>query len=145
MLTRKWGLSMSRTEIFKKALKDQAGITLIEVLAAMVILAVGILAMAPMMVVSINGNTFSREVNDIASAAQLSIEEQIGENSFASMPYVQCDSLRSGKYEVLTVVTDDSVDPSVPGNVYEINVTVSWKDDAAVDRSMTFSTYASKY
>jgi len=136
---------MSRTGIFKKALKDQAGITLIEVLAAMVILAVGILAMAPMMVVSINGSTFSREVNDIASAAQLSMEEKIGQNTFASMPYVECDSLREGKYEVLTVVTDNSVDPSVPGNVYEINVTVNWKDDAAVDRSMTFSTYASKY
>jgi Tfp pilus assembly protein PilV len=126
-------------------LKGEAGITLVEVLAAMVILSVGILAMAPMMVISIHGNTFSTEVSEIASAAQLSIEEQIGAKSFASMPYVQCDSLENGKYEVVTVVTDESVDASIPAHVYQIDVTVNWTDDAAVGRSMTFSTFASKY
>ena len=111
---------------------------------AMLVLALGILAMAPMMVLSITANQFSREATTIAAAAQEQIEEKIGQGSFASVPYVEQETLGNGKYEVLTVVVDDSVDPAVPRNVYQINVTVNWEDDADVNRTMTFSTLVSK-
>jgi len=69
----------------------------------------------------------------------------IGRRSFAAMPHAECDTVGNKKFEVLSVVTDNSVDPSIPGNVYEINVSINWMDHSGVDRSMTFSTYATKY
>jgi len=127
-----------------KGHSSQAGITLIEVLAAMVILAVGILAMAPMMVLSVTGSQFSNDVTSLASAAQRQIEIQIAKGTFATIPYSETTLSPDGSRSVVTEVTDDSVDPAVPSGVYEISVTVSWVDDANLDRSMMFTTYAAK-
>jgi hypothetical protein len=110
----------------------------------MIVLAVGILAMAPMMVISITGSRFSNEVTTIAAEAQQRIEEQIGRGSFPSMPFVVADTVENGKYAVTTAVRDETVDNSIPRRVYEISVTVDWMDDASVGRSMTFVTYGTK-
>jgi len=124
---------------------NELGMSLIEVLAAIIILTVGILALAPMVVTAISANDFSGEATTVASAAQERLEELIGRRSFATMPYTECDSVRNQKFEVLSIVSDNSVDPSIPWNVYEITVVINWMDHSGVDRSMTFSTYSTKY
>jgi Tfp pilus assembly protein PilV len=129
----------------KPILSNELGITFVEVLAAMVILTIGILGMAPMMVISISANEFSDDVTTIASAAQDRLEEMIGRGSFATIPYVDCETFDNEKYEVVSVVLDHSVDPGIPDNVYEINVTMNWTDHSGIDRSLTFSTYTAKY
>lgn len=127
-----------------KCLKGESGITMIEVLAAMIILAVGILTMAPMMVLSITGSKFSNQVTTLASAAQRSIEDKIGKGTFPVMPYVESETYRDGLYQVTTMVRDETVDASIPSRVYEIAVTVAWLDDANVSRSLRFTTYGTK-
>lgn len=127
-----------------KHIAGESGITMIEVLAAMIILAVGILAMAPMMAISITGSRFSSEVTTLAAAAQESIEDKIGAGVFPTMPYVETQAVDGGKYTVLTEVRDETVDASIPSRVYEISVTVKWSDDVNLDRSMTFVTYGTK-
>ena len=136
-------MSRLRRSPLRACRKSESGITLVEVLAAMIVLAVGILSMAPMMVLSITGSRFSNDVTALASEAQRSIESQIGKGVFPSMPYTQTE-VADGKYTVTTVVLDDTVDPSIPSRLYEVNVTVSWTDDADLDRSMAFTTYATK-
>jgi Tfp pilus assembly protein PilV len=124
--------------------KGEAGLTLIEVLASMVLLTLGILAMAPMFVLSITGNQHSNRVTSLATEAQLEIENQIAQGTFATMPYVNYTTEYNGRYAIMTYVNDNTTDPSVPNNVYEIKVLVYWYDDANVSRNMEFSTYASK-
>jgi len=128
----------------ERIIHNRKGITLIEVLSAMIVLSVGILAMAPMMVLSISGNGFSEDVTTVAAAAQRSVENMISRGSFPSMPYVDTSSVRDGKYKVKAEVKDHSVDASVPDNVFEVNVTVLWSDDAGVDRNLSFITYSPK-
>jgi len=124
--------------------KGESGITMIEVLAAMIVLSVGILAMAPMMVLSITGSRFSNDVTVIASAAQERIEAEISKGgSYASMPFMRTEVV-DNKYSVTTEVRDETVDGSIPSRVYEVDVTVGWTDDAGVSRSMLFTTYAMK-
>ena len=123
--------------------KSQSGITLIEVLAAMLILAIGILALAPMMVLSVTGSRFSNDVTTLASAAQQRIEAEIARGKYPAMPYTQTETV-DGKYEVQTDVRDNTVDGSIPDRVYEINVTVRWTDDTELARTMMFTTYATK-
>lgn len=122
----------------------ESGITMIEVLAAMIVLSVGILAMAPMMVLSITGSRFSNDVTTIASAAQERIEAEIAKGgTYAVMPYTQTEMV-DGKYSVMTEVLDETVDASIPSRVYKVDVTVGWTDDAGVSRTMLFTTYAMK-
>ncbi len=125
-------------------LRNQTGITLVEVLAAMLILAIGILAMAPMMVLSVTGNRFSEDVTTVAAAAQREIEAKIEQGTFASMPFQEIDYVGDSTYRVTSLVTDESVDPNVPANVYEVSVSVNWTDDSGVDRNLSFITYMSK-
>jgi Tfp pilus assembly protein PilV len=117
---------------------------MIEVLIAMLVVAIGVLALAPMMVLSITGTQFSNDVTVLASAAQRSIESQISKGTFTAMPYVETQVSDNGRYTITTEVLDNTVDASVPGRVYEINVTVAWVDDADLKRSMMFTTYGTK-
>ena len=132
-----------RHKRYMSILGGERGITLVEVLAAMIMLAVGILALAPMMVLSVTGSQFSNDVTTLATAAQRGIEAQITKGSFPSMPYTQSEYV-DNKYLVATEVLDETVDASIPPHVYEVKVAVSWTDDAAVDRNMIFTTYATK-
>jgi type II secretory pathway pseudopilin PulG len=134
---------LRKLRILRHALGEN-GITLIEVLAAMIVLAVGILAMGPMFVISISGSRFSNEVTSVAAEAQEKIEDKIGLGTFPTMPYTETETVDNGKYTVTTEVRDETVDASIPSRVYQIEVTVQWKDDVDVDRSMAFVTYGTK-
>ena len=80
----------------------------------------------------------------LASAAQHQVEEKLGQGAFPSMPHIEQTTINNGLYTIVTDVRDQSVDPNIPSNLYEINVTVTWRDDADVARSLTFSTYSNK-
>lgn len=120
------------------------GVTLIEVLSAMVVLTIGILGLAPMMVLSVTGNEFSTEVTNVVAAAQQSLEQRVGLGGFGAMPYTNTTTYGNGKYTVTTLVRDNSVDPNVPVNLYEFDVTANWVDDSGVSRNLAFTTYSPK-
>ena len=125
-----------------RSCEDQRGITLIEVLSAMIVLSVGILGLAPLMTLSVTSNQFASEVTTVVVRAQQSIEETIGRGSFGTLPYEEYATFEDGKFASRTVVRDESVDPSIPSRVYQIAVTLDWVDDAGVARTMTFTTYS---
>ncbi|GAB4316966.1 MAG: hypothetical protein Kow0074_05260 [Candidatus Zixiibacteriota bacterium] len=100
--------------------------------------------MAPMMVLSVTGNRFSEDVTTVAAAAQRTIEEKIAQGTFATMPFQEISYAGDSTYRITTLVTDQTVDPDVPANVYEVSVTVNWMDDSGVDRNLSFITYMSK-
>lgn len=63
----------------KKSLrKKEQGFTLIEVLIAITIFAIGLLAVASMQVTSIKGNSYSRRVTEGSNLAQGKLEELSG-------------------------------------------------------------------
>ena len=123
---------------------SESGVTLIEVLAAMLVLAIGILGLAPMMVLSATGNEFSAEVTDVVAAAQQTLEQRVGSGGFGAMPYSNTTKYGNGRYAVTTQIRDNSVDPKVPANLYELDVTANWVDHSGVTRNLTFTTYSPK-
>lgn len=128
----------------RRKMKNQKGFTLIEVMISMLVLAIGLLGLAPMMVTSMYGNAFSEDVTAAAFLAQDSIERLKNQSIISPIPYTQYDN---GLFNVYnrTVQVDDSVsDGTVPPNVYRIRVTINWTDKKGLSRTETFTSYKMK-
>ncbi len=124
----------------RKLLKDEKGFTMIEVLTAMVILAIGILGLAPLIVTSIYGNSFSNDVSLAKVIAQDRIEEFRALPVINPIPYSD-STMVNGVYSRLTRVDTNSSDGSVPTDLYKIVVTIKWTDKEQRSRSTTYVTF----
>ena len=120
------------------------GLSLLEVLVAMLILAIGLLGLAPMMTMSIFGNTFSNETGSANAIAHQKVESLINRSTYGVMPYhITADSV-NGLYSVEEWVTDDATDATVPAGIFKISVSVVWNDKQGQQRTTNFSTFKSK-
>lgn len=127
-----------------KKLKNQKGFTLVEVMISMVILAIGVLGLAPMMVTAMYGNAFSKDVTSAAFLAQDSMERLKNQSVITPIPFTQTDNGLFNVYNRTIRVDDSGSDGTVPPNVFKILVTMSWTDKKGVSRSETYSTYKMK-
>ncbi len=124
-----------------KIRKNDKGFTLIEVMISMVILAVGVLGLAPLMVLSIYSNTYSQDLTRATAVAQDRIEQLKNAGNFAVIPYAETTNAIDGTYDRTVRVDDTSTDGSVPVGVYRIKVTISWTDKKGMTRSVDYFTY----
>jgi type IV pilus assembly protein PilV len=129
---------------FRPSLGNQKGMTLLEVLVAMLILAFGVLGLAPMIVISMYGNSYSNQVT-VADAIALDwLEEIKSQYQITPIPYSQSVSGVDGIFTRQTRVDDNTTLGSVPAGVYRIQVTVSWTDQEEMPRSVTYYSYKAK-
>jgi type IV pilus assembly protein PilV len=124
--------------------RDQKGITLLEVMVAMLILAFGVLGLAPMIVVSMYGNSYSNQVTIADAIAMDRFEEIKTWYQISPLPYSETVNDVQGIFTRETQVDDNTTDGSVPAGVYRIEVTVSWTDQEQVPRSASYFTYKAK-
>ncbi|MCD6569389.1 MAG: prepilin-type N-terminal cleavage/methylation domain-containing protein [Deltaproteobacteria bacterium] len=121
-------------------INSKKGFTLIEVVIAILIFALGIIGVAKMQAEAVKGNSFSMQVTDGLNLAQNQLE------SLMSLPYIH-NSLNNGThnppgtasgtgctYTITWVVQDDT---PVTG-VKQIDVTSSWAEKN-VPHSITIS------
>jgi len=123
---------------------NDSGISLLEVMVGMILLALGLLTMAPMVVVSIQGNNISRDALSVSTLAKEKLEYYKGLDVMPAIPYVQNESNLPGGYSRTTTIRDSVGDPLIPGGLYEIDIAISWKDKSGVNRSTVYSTYVEK-
>lgn len=126
-----------------KKLRVENGFTLIEVMVSIVILAIGLLGLAPMMAISITGNAFANEATEATVLAQDKIEELKNKTAFASIPLSDSVAV-DAQYTLVSRVDDTASDGTVPVGVYKIFVRVRWVDQADVNRRLEFFTYRTK-
>jgi len=125
----------------RKIISNDDGLSLLEVLIAMIILAVGLMGLAPMLVVSIEGNTISRTSSVAANLLKQKVEYYEGLSSMPTVPYREVESGLQNIYTRSTFINDHSVDSLIPDGVYKIDVMVAWTDNQNVQRSNQYSTY----
>ena len=123
---------------------NEKGLSLLEVMVSMILLALWLMTMAPMVVLSIQGNNISQDVLSVSSLAKEKLEYYKGLETMPAIPYVQYETNLPGGYGRTTTIRDNVVDPLIPDGLYEIDIVISWKDKAGVDRSTVYSTYLEK-
>ena len=119
---------------------NKKGFTLIEVLVGLVILAIGLLAIAGMQITSVKGNFFSSNLTQASVLAQDRLE------ILRSLNWGHAD-LAGGTHNEgtipNTIFTREYIVTVIPGTtMLDITVTVRWRDDT--DHSVSFSTVRSQ-
>ena len=111
--------------------KNEKGFTLIEVLAGMLITSLGLLLLLPMMVTSMQANDFARG----STESSMMIKEKMEELKGMSPPTSGAD-YTSGVSRTWNVT-------SVNGNLYQLDVTISWTDRHDKVHNNTVTSYMS--
>jgi len=123
---------------------NQKGLSLVEVAAAMIVLAIGILGIAPMMIVAMGANSFSRDLSQADNLAQDRMETLRLIGSFSPLPFTTTENNIQGRFSRATRIDAFETDATVPARVYRVEVTISWADQNGLPRSASYSTFLAK-
>lgn len=131
--------------MIKRFLKSKnGGITILEVMVSMVILAFGILALAPLIVISMYGNSYSNELTVANAIAQEQIEQLKSLDEISPLPWHSVNTNLYGSFTRETWVNDIATDSLIPPGVYKIKVEVTWVDQKNLNRQVSYYSYKMK-
>ena len=128
--------------------KSDRGLSLLEVLVSMIVLAVGILGLAPMVVLSIEGNSISRDFTVATELAKDQLEqyEAKGPLMFEDVTLDPTDSLMGQDTTLAAVdgysrtVIVEAAESLNPPNLCKVTVLIEWTDKIGQARSISHST-----
>lgn len=119
---------------------NQTGITLLEVLVSMLIIGAGLFGLAPLLVLSVDTNSTSDDMLKAAALAKETMERySIADSIPASLPFNETESSLGAGYTRITTIYDNSSDTTLPTDVCNIEVAISWTDNANKQRVTTFT------
>ncbi|MCH7879771.1 MAG: prepilin-type N-terminal cleavage/methylation domain-containing protein [candidate division Zixibacteria bacterium] len=125
----------------KKAFKNESGLTLLEVMISMIVLSIGFLGLAPMVVLSIEGNNISRDVLNVSGIAKQQIEIYKGMPTLPAAPFTQVTTNPTDGYTVTTYLNDNISDNTVPVGLKRIDIIIDWTGNQGVGRTISYSTF----
>ncbi len=124
---------------------NNRGMTLLEVLIGMLVTSIGLMGLAPLLVVSMDANKISQDVMTICDLAKDKLElYQVGADLPDTLPYESFDEALESTYDRTTAIWDNSTDTLVPAGLAYVEVTIAWTDQMGAPRSSTFSTMVPK-
>jgi len=128
-------------KIKTKLLNNQKGLGLLEVLVSMLIITIGVLGIAPLIVLSIEENIISEDYSNISNIISSEIELFQTLDSLPTPPYVKKDLNSEERYAMLTSLDDHASDSLVPDGLYRVKIDIVWEDHQNVVRDNSVSTY----
>ncbi len=129
---------------------NENGLSLLEVMVSMLLLALGLLTLAPMVVISIEGNNISRDVLTVSEMAKEKIEYYKGLDPFPALPFSQSETglygggITGAGYNRVTSIMDKASDATIPDGLNKVLITITWTDKAGVPRTTNYSTFIGK-
>lgn len=120
-------------------MRSDKGVTLLEVMISMLVLAVGVLGLAPLMGVAIYNNTYANDITTANAMAQKEIESLLGMANYGVLPLVESYVTADSIYSLVKRVDDNSTDGTVPNGLYRISVGISWYDQVNESRVINYS------
>ena len=120
---------------------NDRGISLLEVMIGMIILAFGLLGLAPMFTLAIEGNVVSRDTSIATDLIKDKIEYFEAVDTLPTAPYTEYESGLDSIFARTTYIYDHASDTTIPDGMHRIEVIVAWTDKQAVSRSSSYITY----
>jgi type II secretory pathway pseudopilin PulG len=130
--------------MIRKLFRNETGVSLLEVMVSMLVLGIGVLGLAPMLVLSVETNVMSRENTVSTKLLKDKIEFYESLDPMPAMPYTERELNLQQGYSRITMIEDSTTDTLIPGGLYKINVNVAWIDNQELYQSQMFSTYIVK-
>ena len=118
------------------ALSIPAGFTLLEVLIAMVVFSVGMLALAAMSSVVIKGNDSSNRL----TVATIMAEAKLGQLANTAYADLAAEAVASSAWDSRFNIEVGVTDPGPEAGTKELAVTVTWTGADGNDRTLSLST-----
>jgi type IV pilus assembly protein PilV len=109
----------------KSQVSTEDGFTLIELMITLVILSMGLVALAGLQVSAIKGNTFSKRMTAAVSIANQKLE-QIKDTAYANILSESSTQITQSNMTFTRQVTVTNNSPMA--NTKTVNVTVTWSD-----------------
>lgn len=122
-------------------LENERGVGLIEVLVAMVLLAVGVLGMGLMIGAAIQDNVTSRDNTMVTSLIKRQIESFESADTLPDVPLAFHEEGLAEIYNRSTYLRDSTSDTTIPGGLVELEVIVTWEGQDLLKHSRSFKTY----
>ncbi len=125
------------TPIILRKFTSSSGLSLLEVLVSMIILAMGVAGLAPMLALSIDSNQISKQhlaASKLAIDALETYEE--GAVPIPAAPHTGVESAIDGMYDRYTSVNDHASDATVPAGYSRVDIVVQWLDDDGKTKSV---------
>lgn len=149
MNTRLQENNLNERSLFRRFLNrlgqlKERGVSLLEVMVTMLILAIGILGLVPLIGLSVFNNTYSYDVTSADALARERIESLLNTPDYGVLPYWTTEDSVGGKYSVYSQVDDNTISAAVPPGLFRINVSISWVDGEAEPRTLNYSTFKPK-
>jgi type IV pilus assembly protein PilV len=130
---------LTKMRYLKYILKKENGFSLIEVMISLVILAIGLLAIAALQITSVKGNLFSDNITQASIIGQDLLERlkdlPLNDPHLTDGPHTPDSSLNGSSISVRGISFSKTytvgTDPGIPANSRVITVTVTWMDTAS--------------
>jgi prepilin-type N-terminal cleavage/methylation domain-containing protein len=115
--------------------RDDKGMTLVEIMVAMIILAIALAWLAPMLVTAMRGNRLGGDLTTASTLAQDKIEE------LRNVSYSSLLSHPAGQDTVGKMIRNWNIAEELgQDGLARITITVSWQDDKGEDHQAQFET-----
>ena len=118
---------------------NKKGFTLIEVLVGLVLLAIGLLAIATMQITAVKGNFFGHYLTQASYVGQDRLE--ILDSLPIGSPQLQAGNYNDGSVTISGIIFNRSYSVAVNGDTRIITYTVAWND--GVNRIISIATIRS--
>ena len=109
-------------------MRNERGISLLEVLVAMILISIGLLGLAPLVVLSVDANSTSQDALAASALAAEKIELYQNADSLPTAPFQEEEGELDGGFTRTTRLWDNSVDTLLPDDICQLEVQVTWVD-----------------
>ncbi|UCC43712.1 MAG: prepilin-type N-terminal cleavage/methylation domain-containing protein [Candidatus Zixiibacteriota bacterium] len=123
---------------------NKHGVTLLEVMISLIVLSIGLLGLAPFVVLSIESNNISKDALVASNIVRNKIEYLESLDSIPSAAYSEYEPDVETGYNRTTTILDNSSDPTIPEGLLRASVAADWIDKTGMSRQVIMSTYLQK-
>lgn len=126
-------------------MNNNSGFTLLETLISLLVLSLGILGLAPLIILSIDSNNMSQDVMIVSNIAKERLETYSDPAQIpVVLPYKLIEDNIDNTYNCVTYIWDNTTDTTISAGLANIRVAIAWIDKTGSTRLSEYTSILQK-